>query len=109
MRAAILVAGLLGGLALTACSERIKGIDRHVPASGSAVTYDCDNGKSLRATFQGQESVTVETEGEEKQLRGVLSEQGAKYKTGTTIFHVEGDAAEFVDDAGTIHCIVRPA
>jgi membrane-bound inhibitor of C-type lysozyme len=103
------MAGLLGGLALAACGDRIEGMDRHVPASGSTVTYDCDNGKSLRATFQGQEWVTVETEGEESQLQGVLSEQGAKYKTGTTIFQVDGDAAVFEDDAGTVHCIVRPA
>jgi membrane-bound inhibitor of C-type lysozyme len=108
LRAAGVAASLLGGLALAGCGgERIEGPDRHVP-EGSTVIYDCDDGKALQATFQGVESVTIDFQGKQYQLRSVLSEKGAKYKAGNDIFQVEGDTAALESDAGSTRCIVRP-
>jgi membrane-bound inhibitor of C-type lysozyme len=98
---------VLGGLGLAACAERIEGPDRHVPPSGSTVTYDCDDGKTVTATFQGLQSVTIVRDGAERQLRSVVSESGAKYKTGTTVFHTEDGRASLETEAGTFQCVAR--
>jgi membrane-bound inhibitor of C-type lysozyme len=108
LRAAGVAASLLGGLALAGCGGgQIEGPDRHIP-EGATVLYDCDDGKALQASFQGVESVTIDFQGEQYQLHSVLSEKGAKYKTGNNIFRTDGDTAELESDAGTTRCIVRP-
>lgn len=94
-------------LLLSACAAQIEGPDRHVPASGTTLTYDCDDDKVLTATFEGLETVTIDHGGERSQLQGVLSGSGAKYKTGTTIFHMEDSSALLETAGGATHCIVR--
>jgi membrane-bound inhibitor of C-type lysozyme len=98
----LLVASLLAG-----CQGRIEGVDRHVPPSGTTLTYDCDDGSELQVTFTGLESATVEHAGASRELHGVFSEQGAKYKAGAMILRVENNQAILEDVGGTRHCTRR--
>ena len=95
----LLAAGLLA-----ACQGRIEGVDRHVPPSGTTLAYDCDDGTKLQVTFTGLETATVEHAGVSRELHGVFSEQGAKYKAGDTILRIEGDQAILENVDGTRHC-----
>ena len=108
MRAAALLVVGIGTITLGACDTYLEKRDQDVPTSGSTLTYDCTNGKVVHAQFNGLDSVTVDYEGATKELRGVLSEEGAKYKTGTTIFHKIGDTAELETDGLKIRCAIRP-
>ncbi|HEX2528311.1 MAG TPA: MliC family protein [Geminicoccus sp.] len=106
MRPAVLA--VAGTLALAACGGKIEGPNRHVPPSGTTVTYDCDNGKVLRATYEGLSDVHIITEGKDVVLHSVMSERGAKYKQSADEFWMEGSEATFQTVDGTTDCIIRP-
>ncbi|WP_159710113.1 MliC family protein [Geminicoccus flavidas] len=102
------VAGLLLATALLAgCQGRIEGVDRHVPPSGTTLAYGCDDGSGLQVTFTGLEAATIDHAGASRELHGVFSEQGAKYKAGDTILRIEGDQAILENVDGTSHCTRR--
>ena len=102
------VAGLLLAAALLAgCQDRIEGVNRHVPPSGTTLAYACDDGSELQVTFTGLEAATILHGGQSRELHGVFSEQGAKYKAGATILRVEGDQAILENVDGTRHCTRR--
>jgi membrane-bound inhibitor of C-type lysozyme len=101
------MAVVAGALALAACGGQIEGPDRHVPPSGTTVSYDCDNGQTLRATFDGLSDVRIRTPDKDVTLHSVMSEKGAKYKQATNEFWTEDDLGWFQTDGGTTQCIVR--
>ncbi|WP_191059417.1 MliC family protein [Geminicoccus harenae] len=102
------VAGLLLAAALLAgCQGRIEGPDRHVPPSGTTLSYACDDGSELQVTFAGLESATVEHAGGTRELHSVFSERGAKYKAGAMILRVGDNQAILENVGGTSHCTRR--
>jgi membrane-bound inhibitor of C-type lysozyme len=98
---------LLAASLLAGCQGQIEGVDRHVPPSGTTLTYACDDGSELQVTFTGLEAATIVHGGQSRELHGVFSEQGAKYKAGATILRVEADQAILENVDGTRHCMRR--
>jgi membrane-bound inhibitor of C-type lysozyme len=112
VKAAPWAVAFAGALVLAGCQGRLdpknlEGTERDIPPSGSTVTYDCDDGRVVQATFDEVYSVHLVTQGLDRTLPSVMSERGAKYKLSTTEFRVEGDNATLETGTGKTQCSAR--